>query len=84
MSLERQIATLLATIKTKDTEIAFLKRTIEANKDELVEARDQRSDIMKQKNDIEKTLIELRSNHLEVEYELKYLKEREDTLKKKL
>lgn len=33
LSLERQIATLLATIKTKDAEIAFLKRSIDTHKD---------------------------------------------------
>ena len=56
LSLERQIATLLATIKTKDAEIAFLKRSIDTHKDELAEARDQYSLAFKQKHDVEKML----------------------------
>lgn len=49
LSLERQIATLLATIKTKDTEISFLKRSIDHHKDELKEGRDQYSEALEQK-----------------------------------
>jgi predicted nucleic acid-binding Zn-ribbon protein len=83
-SLERQIATLLATIKTKDTEIAFLKRTIDTHKDELTEARDQYSEAVKLKIDGERRYSELQKVKTELEYEVKYLTEREETLKKKL
>lgn len=84
LSFERQIATLLATIKTKDAEISFLKRAIDSHKEELKEARDQYSEAMEQKSTIERQLTEVKHSKMELEYELKYLGEREESLKKKI
>ena len=82
--MERQIATLLATVKTKDTEITFLKRAIDNHKDELKEARDQYAVVSEQRSQLERQLGELKNARLEGEYELKYLQEREESLRKKL
>ena len=84
LSLERQVATLLATIKTKDAEIVFLKRSIDTHKDELVEARDQYSDALKQKNSLETIIGQLKNSQVSTEYEVKYMKEREETLKRQV
>jgi phage shock protein A len=66
LSFERQIATLLATIKTKDTEISFLKRSIDNQKNELKEARDQYSDALEQKAAIERQISEVKNSKMEL------------------
>lgn len=64
LSLERQVGTLSATLKTKDAEIGFLKKTVDSLNIEIREYRDRVAEELERRNSAERGVAELKSSKL--------------------